>query len=201
MLGEPVADERLLNPGIENRRLFAPEEVGWLCNEARILRTMAGHEVWIDDPELGARAFLRLAYHPRLSSAVEATSGRAVGVESTTMLFARRGITTPAVPWWTAFDLASASRGPLAIVFLADAELSVEAAIGTTLQRVQRSAGDVAILPSRGGRMWVETDACVAPLFLVRFGNGSVRSHNGRPVVIPKLADDCLWQPAHWTAG
>lgn len=187
------------SPVVVVPRMFRLEEVGWLANEARVLRALRGHQVWIDDPDLGGAPFNRLAYHPRLISAVAAVGSPSLGVARTTLLYARRGIISPSAPYWRPEE--GGSRGPVAVVFLGDAEINVADRSDGRFRGVEGAAGDVALLSSTGARLTATTDGPLAPLFVVRYGDGAVRSRGGRPVSPPKLADDCLWQPAYWTAG
>lgn len=178
-------------------RMFALEEVAWLANEARVLRALAGPVVWIDDPDLRFGPFRRLAYHPRLSAALADVAESASSISRTTLLFARRGIISPSVPYWRAPT--SSRSGLLAVVFLGDAEISVTGA-GHGLRRATGAIGDVAVVSHERG-LTATTDGHNTPLLLVQFGDEGSGMRKARSPRPPKLADDCLWQPAYWTAG
>lgn len=192
-------EETGASPVVVVPRLFRLEEVGWLANEARVLRALRGYQVWIDDPDLGGAPFSRLAYHPRLASAVADIGFPSLGVSRTTLLYARRGIISPSAPYWRREE--AAGRGPVAVVFLGDAEINVADGSDGRFRGVEGTAGDVALLASTGARLTATTDGPLAPLLVVRYGDGAVRMRGGRAVSPPTFSDDCLWQPAYWTAG
>ena len=178
-------------------RMFALEEVSWLANEARVLRTLAGPIVWLDDPDLCVGPFRRLAYHPRLSAALADVVECASTVSRTTLLFARRGIISPSAPYWQART--RAASGPLAVVFLGDAEISVTGE-GRVFRRATGAIGDVAVVSHERG-LTATTDGPTTPLLLVQFGDEGAGARGSGSLRRPQLADDCLWQPAYWTAG
>jgi hypothetical protein len=205
-------------------RLFAPEEMGWIAEEARALGARLsgrprgavpivsrdeGPEGTLFDVDLHEEPFRRLLAHPRLLTHVHALLPEPLYVHRTRLI----GETAPADGIWRSDAASWEGNGAQRLVTAVVALRAAASPVLAVRPFGAREAGEMALALPTGSVAFLDAAASytvhAGALFLITYnalasqpvadwaGLGGARS---RPLV-SALSDDCLWPPAFACAG
>lgn len=195
----PLDNVRPLGRAEHRPGMFASEEMGWLCNEARILGVLAESRLdasgFLVHPERREPAFRKLAAHPRLFRAARELLGSAMTDGETRLWVACRS--SYPVDRRVALQTDDGAAQMLAVVFLDDGIWRpAPAEVGSVVVSdpvIQARAGSVFFLPPDAE---VRSDDLEAmPPFLVVALHREEGSYHG------DVDEYALWPSPYWSAG